>query len=118
MLSAIACMDDLMFLSKIVEAAKVLGVPLRSLKAAEKVVQACRDAKDGVVVFLDLDGTSPDPIAIATAVRTADPPLTARLVGFASHVHPEHMAAAKQAGVADVFTRGQFVRVLPDLLKG
>jgi hypothetical protein len=117
--TAIACVDDLMFLSKIVEASKALAVPLRSLKTPEKVVSACRDAAaEGreTTVFLDLDAASPDPIAIASAVRAATPPLTARLVGFASHVHPEHMQRARAAGVDGVFTRGQFVRELPGLL--
>lgn len=110
-----------MFLSKIVEAAKALDVPLRSLKTAEKVVAVCRDAAAAgreTTVFLDLDAGTPDAIAIAAAVRAADPPLAARLVGFASHVNPEHMRRAREAGVEGVFTRGQFVRELPGLLAG
>ena len=57
MATALACMDDLMFLSKIMEAAKALSVPLRSLKTSEKLIAACREGD--AVVFLE-PGTTPE----------------------------------------------------------
>ncbi len=108
-------MDDLMFLSRIVEAAKALEVPLRSIKSAEKLIQACRDS-DRPVVFLDLDDPHLDAIAIARAIRSAEPKVTATVYAFVSHVNEGRIAAAGEGLFDRVFSRGQFVRVLPDLL--
>ena len=115
MLTALACMDDLMFLSRIMEATKALSVPLRSLKTAERLIAACRDSD--AVVFLDLDDPRLDAIALARAIRSAEPPVKARLYAFVSHVHEDRIQAAGVDLFDQIFSRGQFVRVLPDLLK-
>ena len=117
MLTALACMDDLMFLSRIMEATKALSVPLRSLKTADKLITACRDSEGGAVIFLDLDDQRLDAIVLARAVRSADPPVEARLYAFVSHVHEDRIQAAGTGLFDQIFSRGQFVRVLPDLLK-
>lgn len=115
MLTALACMDDLMFLSKIVEAAKALSVPLRSLKSPEKLVNACRESEEAVV-FLDLDDQRLDAISLAKAIRAAEPKLEARIYAFVSHVNEDRIQAAGPALFDQIFSRGQFVRVLPELL--
>lgn len=112
---ALACMDDLMFLSKIMEAAKALSVPLRSLKTAEKLIAACRESEDAIV-FLDLDDPRLDAIALARALRAADPKAPATIYAFVSHVHEDRIQAAGVGLFNQIFSRGQFVRVLPDLL--
>ena len=99
MLTALACLNDLMFLSKIMEATKALSIPLRSLKSADALVAACREC-DEPVVFLDLDDPRLDAIALARAVRAAEPKIE----------------AAGPAQFDQIFSRGQFVRVLPELL--
>lgn len=115
MATALACLDDLIFLSKIVEAAKALSVPLRSLKTPEKLIAACRE--DHAVVFLDLDDQRLDAIALARAIRAADPKVSARIYAFVSHVNEDRIQAAGVGLFDQVFSRGQFVRVLPDLLR-
>ncbi len=115
MATALACMDDLMFLSKIMEAAKALSVPLRSLKTAEKLIAACRESP-GAVVFLDLDDQRLDAIALARAIRSAEPKVTATIYAFVSHVNEDRIQAAGVNLFDQVFSRGQFVRVLPELL--
>jgi CheY-like chemotaxis protein len=116
MLTALACMNDLMFLSKIVEATKALSVPLRSVKTAQKLVEACRESSRAVV-FLDLDDQRLDAITLARELRSAQPPLAAPIYAFVSHVNEARIQEAG-AGLFDrVFSRGQFVRVLPELLQ-
>ncbi len=115
MTTALACLDDLMFLSKIMEATKALAIPLRSLKTAEKLVEACRESP-GPVVFLDLDDRRLDAIALARAVRSAEPKVAATIYAFVSHVHEDRIQAAGTGLFDQVFSRGQFVRVLPGLL--
>lgn len=108
-------MDDLLFLSKIMEAAKALSIPLRSLKTADKLVAACRQ-DNHPIVFLDLDDQRLDAIALAKAIRSAEPKVAATIYAFVSHVHEERIQAAGSGLFDQVFSRGQFVRVLPALL--
>ena len=116
MATALACLNDLMFLSKIMEAAKALSIPLRSLKTAEKLVVACRDAGDAVV-FLDLDDQRLDAITLARAIRSAEPKVEATIYAFVSHVNEDRIEAAGVGLFDQIFSRGQFVRVLPELLQ-
>ena len=104
-----------MFLSKIVEATKALSIPLRSLKTAEKLVAACREGDDPIV-FLDLDDQRLDAIALAKAIRSAEPKAAATIYAFVSHVHEDRIQAAGAGLFDQIFSRGQFVRVLPALL--
>jgi hypothetical protein len=115
MTTALACMNDLMFLSKIIEAAKALSCPLRSVKTAERLVDACREG-DSVVVFLDLDDQRLDAVVLAQAIRSAAPPVEARIYAFVSHVNEDRIKAAAPGLFDQVFSRGQFVRILPELL--
>ena len=114
MATALACMDDLMFLSKIMEATKALAVPLRSLKTSEKLIAACREGDS--IVFLDLDDQRLDAISMARAIRSAEPKVTATIYAFVSHVNEDRIHAAGQGLFDQIFSRGQFVRVLPELL--
>lgn len=116
MTRALACMDDLMFLSKIMEAAKALSVPLRSLKTAEKLINACGES-EGAILFLDLDDQRLDAVALARAVRGAEPRIKATIYAFVSHVNEDRIQAAGQDLFDQIFSRSQFVRVLPDLLR-
>jgi DNA-binding NarL/FixJ family response regulator len=115
MATALACMDDLMFLSKIMEAAKALSVPLRSLKTADKLIAACREGA-GAIVFLDLDDQRLDAIAMAQAIRAAEPKAEATIYAFVSHVNEDRIHEAGKDLFDRVFSRGQFVRILPELL--
>ena len=108
-------MDDLMFLSRIMEASQALAVPLRSLKTAEKLVVACRESQDPIV-FLDLDDPRLDAIVLARALRDAEPRVPATIYAFVSHVHEDRIQAAGVGLFDQIFSRGQFVRALPDLL--
>jgi hypothetical protein len=114
MATALAYMDDLMFLSKIMEATRALSVPLRSLKTADKLIAACRESES--IVFVDLDDQRRDAIAMARAIRSAEPRVAATIYAFVSHVNEDRIAAAGHDLFDRVFSRGQFVRVLPELL--
>ena len=116
MTRALACMDDLMVLSKIMEATQALSVPLRSLKTAEKLITACRESA-GAIICLDLDDQRLDAVALARAVRAAEPPIEATIYAFVSHVNEDRIQAAGPDLFDQIFSRSQFVRVLPDLLR-
>jgi hypothetical protein len=107
---AAALVDDLMFLSRIREAARGAGVEVRAVRTVDAVVQAVRDG--AALVLLDLDSRRL-PWSAALAALAAEP--AAPTVGFFGHVHAETGQAAADAGCALVLPRGAFVQRLPSL---
>lgn len=106
--------DDLMFLSRIREAAKGRDVPLRAVRTVADVLEGCRAGARTVIADLD---TPRLPALEAVTAVAADPALAeVRLVGFYSHVETERARAAREAGCREVMPRSAFVRLLPTLI--
>jgi PleD family two-component response regulator len=113
--AAIAVVQDLMFLSRIREAARASGAEVRSVRDPAALLQACRDLP-GAIVLVDLDAERLRPLDYAAALR-AEPDLAAiAVIGFVSHVHADLARAAQAAGFTKVMARGAFVQALPSLL--
>lgn len=110
----ITVVDDLMFQSRIREAARGAGVDVRSARTPMDVVEAARDG--GRLVLVDAD-SSRLPWREAVAAVREDPSLDAvTVIAFLSHVHVERVEAARAAGASRVLGRGAFVQELPRLL--
>jgi CheY-like chemotaxis protein len=110
----LALVDDLLFLSRIREAARGTGAEVRTVRGPADLLAAARDGAR--LVLVDADGSRlPWPEAVA-ALRS-DPSLAALpVVAFLSHVHAERAEAARGAGCTRVLARGAFVRELPGLI--
>jgi CheY-like chemotaxis protein len=109
----VALVEDLMFLSRIREAAKGPGVEVRAARTVEQLLTAARSSG---LVLVDLD-SGRLPTAAALAALKADPALAALpVIGFFSHVHTERADEVRQAGVTKVLARSAFVNALPALL--
>jgi CheY-like chemotaxis protein len=111
----LAVMDDLLFLSRIQEAARGAGVAVRSARRVADVVDAAPGAS---VVVIDLDAARLPVAEVLDALR-ADP-LTAGLpvIGFFSHVHAARGREALAAGCRQALPRSAFVQELPRLMAG
>ena len=110
----ITVVDDLMFLSRIREAARGAGVEIRSARGPKDLVEAARDG--GRLVLVDAD-SSRLPWAEAVSALRADPSVASiTVIAFLSHVHAERAAVARGAGASRVLARGAFVQELPRLL--
>lgn len=110
----VAVVDDLMFLSRIREAAKRKGVEVRAVRTPAGASAACREGAR--VVILDLD-TKRLPVMDVLAAVAGDPACSAvGLVGFYSHVETERAHAARAAGCRTVLPRSAFVRELDKVL--
>ena len=98
---------DLMFSTRIVEAAKDAGVTYKIVRKPEAV-----HAEVGRLLIVDLnqDGA----VDAAGAWRSAT---GTRTIGFVSHVDAEAIARAKAAGIDQILSRGQFTQVLPNLVR-
>jgi CheY-like chemotaxis protein len=111
----IAFLDDLMFSSRIREAATPLGVEVRTLRKVADLLEACRGKPQLVIVDLDSQRL---PTAEALAALRADPELAELpIVGFFSHVDVARARAAQAAGCTQVLPRSAFVQQLPQLLR-
>lgn len=107
--------DDLLFLSRIREAAKGSPAVLRVVRSAAALVEACR-AEPPTVVLADLDSPRLGALDAIRAMQ-AEPRLASiPIVGFFSHVHLERSREAHEAGCSKILARSAFVQALPALL--
>jgi DNA-binding NarL/FixJ family response regulator len=105
--------SDLMFSSRVVGAARALGVPLQLVAdpavLPEKITAACR------LVLVDLTLDTLNLSAAITAIRAAAP--QARVVAYGPHVDHAALADAGQAGCDQVLSRGKFDQDYAKLLR-
>jgi CheY-like chemotaxis protein len=114
MMPVVAVMDDLMFLSRLREAARGLALEVRVLRRSEDAAALAAAAPSLVVVDADSDR-----LPWSEIVRTlrSQPALTGvPVVAFVSHVDAARAALAREAGAQRVLARSTFVRELPALL--
>ena len=105
----IALVQDLMFLSRVQEAARGLGLEVRSYRQPPDAVDP--DARL-VVVDLDRFGDPDTLLRLRSVPGLAGIPL----VGFLSHVHADRARQAREAGCTRVLARSAFVAELPQLM--
>jgi DNA-binding NarL/FixJ family response regulator len=103
--------SDMLFSSKLREAAKATGVTVQPARDASAWAVAAREAKLAIV---DLRM----PAALAALDALAGAPSSARVVGFIDHERTDVMDQARAKGCTDVMAKGQFANALPKLLAG
>jgi CheY-like chemotaxis protein len=112
--AVVALVDDLMFVSRIREAARGHGLEVRTVRHIPELLEACRD--HGRLVVLDLDTPRLPALEALSALR-AEPGLSALpVVGFFSHVHAERGRLARAAGCTHAVPRSAFVEEMHALL--
>ena len=116
MAGVIALVSDLMFGSRIREAAAPFGIAVRSTRSPEALLEACR-AELPTLVFADLDDDRVRALEAVRSLRQDQALQTLTVIGFVSHVDDERAQAARGAGCSRVLTRGAFVQELPRLLE-
>jgi DNA-binding NarL/FixJ family response regulator len=111
----VALVDDLFFLAKIQQTAKVVGATLvkvdprgGSWAIAEAQPQA---------IILDLGSRSLPVVDLIRSLKADPGTQSMRIVGFASHVEAQLIADAKAAGCDAVMARSAFTQQLPNLLR-
>lgn len=114
MTAVLAFVDDLMFLSRIREAAKAAGVEVRGLRRVPDLLEAARESPR--LVLVDLDSPRLPATEALHALRADPAAARVPIVGFYSHVHVERAREARAAGCTRVLPRSAFVQELPHLL--
>jgi CheY-like chemotaxis protein len=112
--AVVALVDDLMFLSRIREAAKGRAL---EVKAARTAADAVAGARAGArLVILDLDSPRLPSTETLAALRAAPDLAGLPVVGFFSHVEAQRGKDAARAGCTTVLPRSAFVQRLDALL--
>ena len=96
--------SDLMFGSRVLGAARAIGVALRMVPAVDKLPADA--ATSCGLVLLDLGHATHDLSGLVAGVRAAAP--AARIIAYGAHVDEAALSAARAAGCDQVLTRGQF----------
>jgi CheY-like chemotaxis protein len=110
----LALVDDLFFLAKIQETARIVGIEVQTVQVADLAERLAANAGCGLVVDLNhRSGNIPELIRLLKSnLTTAAVPV----VGFLSHVQAELAASARAAGCDMVLPRSVLAKQLPDLL--
>src|SRR5919109_2755217 len=104
-----------MFTSKIKTTASGLGAAVTFARSADAALAEMRKSLPSLVIF-DLNNARINPLAIVASMKE-DPSLASvPTMGFVSHVDSATIAAARDAGVAEVLARSAFTTQLPAIL--
>src|SRR5688572_5543997 len=106
--------SDLLFRSKIDDAARRAGVPLRVAKSVEQLDRHLASAIPAVVL-MDLEMEGLDGSAMLARLRATPAAANVPVIGFAGHTNVEVIHAARADGV-QVMARSAFVAQLQALM--
>lgn len=104
--------DDLLFMTKIAETARHVGVELQTVGTVEALVAEAQAGAPRLVIA-DLNARC-GAIEAVGAVRAAG--CASPVVGFVSHVQVELAERARAAGFDEVLPRSQFAREVAGIL--
>src|SRR5688572_19152594 len=107
--------SDLIFRSKIDDAARRAGVPLRVAKNVEQLERHVGNAIPAVVL-IDLEMEGLDTQAMLGRLRATPAAVNVPVIGFAGHTNVEVIHAARAEGV-QVMARSAFVAQLPAMME-
>ena len=107
--------DDLLFLAKIRETAKHLGVAVESVGIADLPKRAAEDVPSALII--DLNHRSGKAVEVLRTLKSDLKTRDLAAIGFVSHVQEDLIAAARHAGCDLILARSAFVRQLPSLLQ-
>lgn len=109
--TVLVAVKDMLFGSKIDSSAKRVGLEIQWSPRFEKLSEVAQARKpDTIIAALDEAGTL-DELKI---VKESLPEV--RLIGFAGHVMTDLLAQARELGMDEVFTKGQFAVILDKVL--
>ena len=116
-MALIAVVDDLFFAVKIRETARQIGVVVDVVGAAKFQASLRTHATEGSVEAVILDLNSAAALEVIRRLKGEEQTRSLPLVGFASHVAADVIAAARAAGCDQVLARSVFTKQLAELLR-
>jgi DNA-binding NarL/FixJ family response regulator len=116
LVAILAAVDDFLFRSKIRATAKHVDVEITFAQTPDEILAQARALKPTLLI-IDLNSPKADPIATIAALKADADTAAVRTLGFASHVHTDLIAAARQAGADEVLPRSAFAGRLAEILQ-
>ncbi len=115
----IVVVDDLIFLSKIQQTAKLLGIAIETANPTtlrERLKNLLPSGDMGAVV-LDLNHSSGQAVELLEQMKNDPATRQVTVVGFLSHVQTGLAKEARAAGCDVLLARSAFTQKLPELLQ-
>jgi hypothetical protein len=110
----LALVDDLLFLSRVREAARATGGDVRPVRQPAQLVEGVRAG--GRLVLVDADSSRLPWGEALGALREGGLLGSVKAVAFYSHVDVSRAEAARAAGCDPVLPRSAFLKALPGLV--
>lgn len=107
--------EDLLFLSKILETAQRLGVTVEAVDPGS--LQERLAAENPCAIILDLNHRSGRAIQFISDIKKNGAGQSVPVIGFLSHVQSGLAQAAREAGCDQVLARSAFTQRLPQILR-
>jgi DNA-binding NarL/FixJ family response regulator len=121
MADAIALIDDLFFLAKVHQTAKVTGVTLETASTGEQLLKSAA-ANPAALILVDLNARQGALDAVerlcATNSAANGQGNPRRVIAFLSHVQTDLAERALAAGCTEVMPRSKFTQNLAEILRG
>jgi len=112
----IAVLDDLLFSSKIREAAKDLSLSLEFVKSTNGLTERLKSEKPSLII-LDLNSKSHNPLQTVKDLKSSPDLKDIPILGYLSHVQTELKEEAVKARCDLVLPRSRFSRELREILR-
>jgi len=116
MADAIALIDDVFFLAKVHQTAKLTGVTLETASTGEQLLKAA-EASPASLILVDLNarqGALDAVEKLCAANATGNP---RHVIAFLSHVQTDLAERARAAGCSEVMPRSKFTQNLAEILR-
>ncbi|MGH7650200.1 MAG: hypothetical protein ACREND_19010 [Gemmatimonadaceae bacterium] len=107
--------SDLIFRSRIDDAARHASVPLRVAKSMEQLERHLSNETPSLAI-VDLESDTIDTAAAIRRLRAAPGGESLRIVAYAGHTNLDAIKAGRDAGAGVVLARSGFITQLPTLL--
>jgi PleD family two-component response regulator len=117
MRTVVAAVEDMLFASKIREAAKALGIIVNFPRTADVLLDSIGEDPPNLIV-VDLHSLRFNAIELAGELKSNESLKTIPLLGFFSHVQTDLQCQAIEAGYDQVIPRSVFFRDLASILAG
>ncbi len=111
----IAVLDDMIFSSKIREAAKPLNLEIEFIKTPNGLIQKLQSEKPSLIIF-DLNSKTHNPIQTIRDLKSSSDLQDTPILGYLSHVQTELNKEAINAGCDQVLPRSRFSREVREIL--
>lgn len=111
----LAVLEDLLFMVKIGDAAKRVGLEVKFLKSEKDVLEQA--AENPLLIIVDLNCGAVRPLNLLANLKGNAETRHINTIGFVSHVQGELKQAAQDTGCDMVLARSAFSQNLPQILK-